>query len=92
VSVEKFASSEEMQALWLRRVQTRSADFLKAKFAWQPNEVDGNPRENLSARVGTPLRIHHHATSPFRPSRACPEGGNQDDTGRLVLSELGHSA
>jgi Ca-activated chloride channel family protein len=24
-----------MQALWLRRVQTRPADFLRAKFAYQ---------------------------------------------------------
>lgn len=28
-------SKEEMQALWLRRVQTKPADFLKAKFAYQ---------------------------------------------------------
>jgi Ca-activated chloride channel homolog len=28
-------SDSEMQALWLRRVQTRPADFLKAKFAYQ---------------------------------------------------------
>lgn len=28
-------SKEEMQALWLRRVQTNPADFLKAKFAYQ---------------------------------------------------------
>ena len=28
-------SDQEMQALWLRRVQTRPADFLKAKFAYQ---------------------------------------------------------
>lgn len=28
-------SEAEMQALWLRRVQTKPADFLKAKFAWQ---------------------------------------------------------
>lgn len=31
----KALSDEEMQALWLRRVQTRPADFLKAKFAYQ---------------------------------------------------------
>jgi Ca-activated chloride channel family protein len=24
-----------MQAMWLRRVQTRPADFLRAKFAYQ---------------------------------------------------------
>jgi Ca-activated chloride channel family protein len=28
-------SDSEMQALWLRRVQTRPADFLKTKFAYQ---------------------------------------------------------
>ena len=28
-------SDQEIQALWLRRVQTRPADFLKAKFAYQ---------------------------------------------------------
>ncbi|MEN7972327.1 MAG: tetratricopeptide repeat protein [Verrucomicrobiota bacterium] len=28
-------SKEEMQALWLRRVQTKPADFLKAKFSYQ---------------------------------------------------------
>jgi Ca-activated chloride channel family protein len=31
----KPLSDQEMQALWLRRVQTRPADFLKAKFAYQ---------------------------------------------------------
>jgi Ca-activated chloride channel family protein len=28
-------SNQEIQALWLRRVQTKPADFLKAKFAFQ---------------------------------------------------------
>jgi Ca-activated chloride channel family protein len=28
-------SDEQIQALWLRRVQTRPADFLRAKFAYQ---------------------------------------------------------
>ena len=28
-------SEEEMRAIWLRQVQTRPADFLRAKFAWQ---------------------------------------------------------
>lgn len=28
-------SNEQIQALWLRRVQTRPADFLRAKFAYQ---------------------------------------------------------
>lgn len=31
----KTLSDQEIQALWLRRVQTRPADFLKAKFAYQ---------------------------------------------------------
>lgn len=31
----KALSDQEVQALWLRRVQTRPADFLKAKFAYQ---------------------------------------------------------
>jgi Ca-activated chloride channel homolog len=31
----KELSDQEMQALWLRRVQTRPADFLRAKFAYQ---------------------------------------------------------
>lgn len=31
----KALSDQEMQALWLRRVQTRPADFLRAKFAYQ---------------------------------------------------------
>jgi Ca-activated chloride channel family protein len=31
----KALSDQEMQALWLRRVQTRPADFLKAKFSYQ---------------------------------------------------------
>ena len=32
---EPVLSEAEMQALWLRRVQTKPADFLKAKFAYQ---------------------------------------------------------
>ena len=31
----KTPSEQEIQALWLRRVSTRPADFLKAKFAYQ---------------------------------------------------------
>ncbi len=34
-------SNEEMRALWLRRVQTRPADFLKYKFAFQAREGGG---------------------------------------------------
>ncbi|MFK7852054.1 MAG: tetratricopeptide repeat protein [Akkermansiaceae bacterium] len=35
VSGEQASSDSTMQALWLRRVQTKPADFLKAKFAYQ---------------------------------------------------------
>jgi len=28
-------SEEELRALWLREVETRPADFLRAKFAYQ---------------------------------------------------------
>ena len=35
VSEQQVMSNSEMQALWLRRVQTKPADFLKAKFAFQ---------------------------------------------------------
>ena len=31
----KAMSDQQIQALWLRRIQTRPADFLKAKFAYQ---------------------------------------------------------
>ena len=33
-------SDEEIRALWLRRVQTKPADFLKAKFAYQYSKKD----------------------------------------------------
>lgn len=33
-------SAAEMQALWLRRVQTRPADFLRSKFAFQAAEQE----------------------------------------------------
>ena len=35
IAGDKKMSDQEMQALWLRRVQTRPADFLRAKFAYQ---------------------------------------------------------
>ena len=35
VNTEQAASSKDVQALWLRRVQTNPADFLKAKFSYQ---------------------------------------------------------
>lgn len=34
-------SNMELQARWLRRIQTKPADFLKAKFAYQVNQEDG---------------------------------------------------
>lgn len=38
-------SNQEIQALWLRRVQARPADFLKAKFAFQQrSQVDGGSK------------------------------------------------
>lgn len=39
-------SEQELQSLWLRRVQTRPADFLRAKFAFQltqPSEQEASP-------------------------------------------------
>jgi len=44
MSGEQASSDEGMQALWLRRVQTRPADFLKSKFSYQlavPEEEEG---------------------------------------------------
>jgi Ca-activated chloride channel family protein len=35
IAGSKALSDQAIQALWLRRVQTRPADFLKAKFAYQ---------------------------------------------------------
>lgn len=35
VEAGQAMSDQELQALWLRRVQTRPADFLRAKFAFQ---------------------------------------------------------
>ncbi len=35
-------SDEELRGFWLRRVQTRPADFLRAKFAFQAQSHQGN--------------------------------------------------
>lgn len=45
VSSEQVISDSTMQALWLRRVQTKPAEFLKAKFAFQldDEQIGGNP-------------------------------------------------
>ena len=44
----KPMSDAEMRASWLRRVQTRPADFLKSKFAYQYSRVT-NPGESGEA-------------------------------------------
>ena len=46
---ERGMSEEALQALWLRRVQTRPADFLEAKFSYQLAE-----RDRGASRVGSP--------------------------------------
>ncbi|MEM7600557.1 MAG: tetratricopeptide repeat protein [Verrucomicrobiota bacterium] len=35
INTEETSTSQDVQALWLRRVQTRPADFLRAKFSYQ---------------------------------------------------------
>jgi Ca-activated chloride channel homolog len=35
-------SDEALRGLWLRRVQTKPADFLRAKFAFQAHSHEGN--------------------------------------------------
>jgi Ca-activated chloride channel homolog len=35
-------SDEQLRGLWLRRVQTKPADFLRAKFAFQAQSHPGN--------------------------------------------------
>ena len=45
-STQQMISNEQFQSLWLRNVQTRPADFLKAKFSWQaanPNSGEEAP-------------------------------------------------
>jgi Ca-activated chloride channel family protein len=43
---ERTMSDEALQSLWLRRIQTRPADFLKAKFSYQLAERNrGKSRE-----------------------------------------------
>jgi Ca-activated chloride channel homolog len=46
---ERALSDEALQSLWLRRVQTRPADFLKAKFSYQLAE-----RDRGEGRAGSP--------------------------------------
>ncbi len=38
ITAEQATSDGQMQSLWLRRVQTKPADFLKSKFAYQYSE------------------------------------------------------
>lgn len=40
VDQQQAMSQSEMQAMWLRRVQTKPADFLRSKFAFQLSEED----------------------------------------------------
>lgn len=35
ITAEQAAGQQDVQAMWLRRVQTQPADFLKAKFSYQ---------------------------------------------------------
>src|SRR5262249_19063720 len=37
-------SDDEVQALWLRRVKTKPADFLRAKFAYQLSRRPSEPK------------------------------------------------
>lgn len=37
-------SDEQLQAMWLRRVQTKPADFLRAKFAFQLQQQEGGAK------------------------------------------------
>jgi len=43
VSGEQPMDASSMQALWLRKVQTRPADFLRAKFAYQQRFGEQQP-------------------------------------------------
>ena len=45
VAGDKAASNAVIQSMWLRRVQTKPADFLKAKFAYQLS-VESEGTEN----------------------------------------------
>ena len=38
LEADQAVNEEAMQALWLRKVTTRPADFLKAKFAYQAQQ------------------------------------------------------
>lgn len=42
---EQTVSQQDVQAMWLRRVQTRPADFLKAKFSFQAEMQDQGESE-----------------------------------------------
>ena len=50
ITAEQAVSDTSIQAMWLRRVQTKPADFLKAKFAYQQaleqeGQVEGQVEE-----------------------------------------------
>lgn len=44
VAGEKAMSTEAMQSLWLRKVTTKPADFLRTKFAYQYQAETGGPK------------------------------------------------
>lgn len=44
ITSDQASSNKDIQAMWLRRVQTRPADFLKAKFSYQhETRKEGTP-------------------------------------------------
>lgn len=42
VAADQAVSDSAIQAMWLRRVQTQPADFLRAKFAYQQANASGD--------------------------------------------------
>lgn len=62
VAGEKAASDAVVQSMWLRRVQTKLADFLKSKFAYQLSiEKQKEPGNELAAfdssRIASPVGV-----------------------------------
>ncbi len=45
INTEEAANNQDVQALWLRRVQTSPADFLRAKFSYQESMRKGGGSE-----------------------------------------------
>jgi len=46
---EESMSDEEMRALWLRKVQTKPADFLRAKFSYQVHQAKAQTETQTEA-------------------------------------------